>query len=136
MSFLLDTNVVSELRRKRPDRAVIRWYDGVLSDDLFLSVLAVGELRRGVELLRRKDRDAAEAIDGWLGELTTRFRDRILPVSQEVADQWGRLGVPDPLPAVDALMAATALVHGLTLVTRNIADFGLTGVQLVDPFAG
>jgi len=136
MSFLLDTNVVSELRRKRPDRAVIRWYDGVRSDDLFLSVLVVGELRRGVELLRRKDRDAAEAIDGWLDELTTRFRDRILPVSQEVADQWGRLGVPDPLPAVDALMAATALVHGLTLVTRNIADFGLTGVQLVDPFAG
>lgn len=135
MSYLLDTNVVSELRRKRPDPSVLRWYDGVRSDELFLSVLVVGELRRGVELLRRKDHDAAEAIDAWLGELSTRFRDRILPVSQEVADQWGRLGVPDPLPAVDALMAATALVHGLTLVTRNVGDFELSGVQLVDPFA-
>lgn len=136
MSYLLDTNVVSELRRKRPAPAVIRWFDGVRSEELFLSVVVVGELRRGVELLRRKDGPAAELIDGWLDELSTRFRDRILPVSPAVADQWGRLGVPDPLPAVDALMAATAQVHSLTLVTRNVGDFERTGVRLVDPFAG
>jgi len=136
VSYLLDTNVVSELRRKRPAPAVIRWFESVRSDELFLSVLVVGELRRGVELLRRKDGPAAELIDGWLDELSTRFRDRILPVSSAVADRWGRLGVHDPLPAVDALMAATAHVHGLTLVTRNVGDFERTGVPLLDPFAG
>lgn len=135
MSYLLDTNVVSELRRKRPAPSVTRWLDGVRADELFLSVLVIGELRRGVELLRRKDSGSAERINDWLDELSTRFRDRILPISQPVADRWGRLGVPDPIPAVDALMAATALAHGLTLVTRNVGDFARTGVPLVDPFA-
>lgn len=134
MSYLLDTNVVSELRRKRPAPGVVRWFDGVQSDELHLSVLVVGELRRGVELLRRKDSAAADSIDAWLDELSTRFRERILPISPAVADQWGRLGVPDPLPAVDALMAATALVHDLVLVTRNVIDFEPAGVRVVDPF--
>lgn len=135
MSYLLDTNVVSELRRKKPSRSVLRWFDEVRSEELFLSVLVVGGLRRGVELLRRKDGPAADALDQWLEELSTRFRERILPVSSAVADQWGRLGVPDQLPAVDSLMAATALVHGLTLVTRNVDDFERTGVRLVNPFS-
>jgi hypothetical protein len=134
VSFLLDTNVLAELRKPRPHPAVAAWYDGVADEELFLSVLAVGEIQQGVARLRRKDPRRAAGYEAWLGKLRREFADRVLPVSQEVALEWGRLSAGDPLPVVDGLMAATARVHRLTVVTRNVADFEPTGVALLNPF--
>lgn len=134
MSYLLDTNVVSELRRPRPAEAVLSWFGSVNSADLWLSVLVLGEIRQGVEQLARRDADQAAAREKWLLDLTDLFGDRILPVTAEVTDLWGRLNVPDRLPAVDGLLAATAIVHGWTLVTRNTSDVARTGVRLLNPF--
>lgn len=135
MSFLLDTNVISELRKgDRADPGVRGWIGSAPTDGLFLSVLVVGELRRGIESVRRRDPDGAAALDRWLVRVTDGYADRILPVDGPVAGQWGRLNVPDPLPVVDGLMAATALVHGLTLVTRNVADVAPSGIRVLNPF--
>lgn len=136
MSFLLDTNVVSELRRPRPDTGVLAWFDSVGSDELRLSVLVLGEIRQGIEQLARRDADQAATYEKWLLELRDLFADRVVPVTAEITDLWGRLNVPDRLPAVDGLLAATALVHGWTLVTRNTADIARTGVRLLNPFGG
>jgi toxin FitB len=136
VSYLLDTNVVSEPRRSRPSGAVLRWFDSVSPTDLWSSVLVLGEIRLGIELLARKDPEQAAARERWLLELGDVFGDRIVPVTAEVADLWGRLNVPDRLPAVDGLLAATAIVHGWTLVTRNTADVARTGVRLLNPFEG
>lgn len=135
MTFLVDTNVVSEARRRNPDEGVRRWFAGTPGRDLFLSVLVIGEIRQGVERLRRRDPSQAGGLDRWLAQLRDEYVDRVLPVTVEVAEAWGRFNVPDPLPAVDGLLAATAHVHGLTLVTRNTADVARTGVRLLDPFA-
>lgn len=133
--FLLDTNVVSELRKgRRADRGVVTWI-GDAPEALHLSVLVVGELRRGVERVRRRDERAAGALEHWLHRVVAGFADRVLPVSRAVADAWGRMGVSDPVPVVDGLLAATAQVHGLTLVTRNVADVAATGVPTLNPFA-
>lgn len=134
MSWLLDTNVVSEIRKgPRGNPSVIRWATA-RNDEAWLSVLTVGELRRGVELKRRKDEVAARHLDLWLEGLVGSFGARILPVDARVAELWGRLNVPDPIPTVDALLAATALVHGLTLVTRNVRGVASTGVPVLNPF--
>jgi predicted nucleic acid-binding protein len=135
VSFLVDTNVLSELRKgRRANRGVRAWFGAVDDDDLFTSVLVIGELRRGVASIRRRDSAAAAALEQWLARLTELFSDRILAIDVAVADRWGALNVPDPLPTVDGLLAATALVHGLTLVTRNTRDVARTGVALIDPF--
>lgn len=134
MSFLVDTNVLSELRRPTPDQHVAGWLATASSDNLFSSVLVFGELRKGVEQKRRRDRVAGDSLDSWVRRAEVEFGDRILPVTREIADRWGRLGVPDPLPVIDGLLAATALVHGMTLVTRNVAHLERTGVQLLNPF--
>ncbi|HWB72036.1 MAG TPA: type II toxin-antitoxin system VapC family toxin [Egibacteraceae bacterium] len=135
MSFLIDTNVVSELRKgDRADGGVRRWIAAVPDEELFLSVLVIGELRKGVELFRRRDDQGAGVLDHWLRQVSTEYGDRILPVTVDVAEVWGRLNVPDPLPVVDSLLAATARVHGLTMVTRNTAHIGRTGVPVVNPF--
>ena len=137
MRFLLDTNVVSELRKaERCDSGVRIWIEAVDADDLFLSVLTLGEIRRGIESVRRRDPVGARALDDWLAALVAENADRILDITRPVAEEWGRLNVPDPLPAVDGLLAATARVHGLTLVTRNIRDVQRTGVACLDPFRG
>lgn len=137
MKFLLDTNVVSELRKGgRADANVVAWFRKVGAEDLFLSVLVIGEIRRGLERIRRRDPKAAQALDRWLSGLSAGFEDRILPVDRRVAEEWGRMNVPDPVPAVDGLMAATAKVHGLVLATRNVRDVAATGVKTVNPFAG
>lgn len=136
MRFLVDTNVLSELRKgPRANSKVLGWFRSVDDAALYLSVLVIGELRQGVERLRRRDPPAAAKLDRWLHELIEHHSDRTLPVDAAVAERWGHLNVPDPVPAVDGLLAATALVHSLTLVTRNIRDVRTTGVRHLDPFA-
>lgn len=134
MSFLLDTNVVSELRKKSPDPGVVDWVKSVKSAQLYLSVIVVGEIKQGVERLAGRDPQRATAIDDWRQRLVRGYSDRIVPVSLEVAETWGRLNASARLPLADGLMAATALVYNWTFVTRNVADVERTGVRLLNPF--
>jgi toxin FitB len=134
VSYLLDTNVVSEIRKKAPNSGVSAWLASVPDDELFLSVLVVGEIRQGIERLARRDLAKAEILEQWLSRLVHAYGDRIVPITVRVAEAWGRLNVPDPVPVVDGLMAATALVHDWTLVTRNVDDVSSTGVRFLDPF--
>jgi predicted nucleic acid-binding protein len=134
VSFLLDTNIVSEIRKKVPNAGVSAWFASVPASELFLSVMVVGEIRQGIDRLARRDSAQSEIFEQWFGQLTDVYGDRIAPVTAEVAEAWGRLNVPHPLPVVDGLLAATALVHGWTLVTRNIDDVASTGARLLNPF--
>lgn len=135
MSYLVDTNVISELRKgDRCNGNVSIWWSSVDDDDIFLSVLTIGEIRKGIENIRLRDQRAAFSIQRWLRKLTASYGSRIIPVGAEVADEWGRLNVPDPLPVIDSLLAATAKVHHLTLVSRNIRDVERTGALLLNPF--
>lgn len=137
MSYLVDTNVISELRKgRRCDPGVASWFAEASSEEIYLSVLTVGEIRKGIENIRRRDERTAEALETWLGELVATHSERILSVDEGIAEQWGRLNVPDPLPVLDSLLAATASVHGLTLVTRNVKDVERTGVACLNPFSG
>jgi predicted nucleic acid-binding protein len=134
--FLLDTNVASEARKgPRTDPDVSAWLDSVDDADLFLSVLALGEIRDGIERARPHDPVKARALEPWLAGLEQRFADRTLPVTAAVADQWGRMNAMRPISTVDGLLAATALVHDLTLVIRNVADVAHTGVPVLSPFS-
>lgn len=136
MAFLLDTNVVSELRRGDVANAgVSRWFDGQSPRELFLSVLTVGEIRQGIEHLRVKDRPQAARLDRWVTGLVQFYEDRLVFVDGDIAEEWGRLRATTSVPVVDALIAATARVHDLTLVTRNVRDFSKTRVRLLNPFA-
>ncbi len=135
MKFLLDTNIISEIRkRERAHPNVAAWVARTAAVDIGTSVVVLAEIRRGIELKRRKDATQAEALDAWYEQMRNRLGDRVLGVNEPVADQWARMSVPDPLPLVDGLLAATAKVHGLILVTRNIADILRTGVNSLDPF--
>jgi predicted nucleic acid-binding protein len=134
VSYLLDTNVLAEVRKPRAHPSVAAWYEGVAAGELFLSVLVVGEIQQGVTRLRRKDPRQAASYERWLRTLQREFGDRVLPVTLEIALEWGRLAARDPLPVVDGLLAATARVHGLTVVTRNVPDFDRTGVAVLNPF--
>ena len=137
MSFLIGTNVISELRKgARANPGVVRWFAGLAEDEVYLSVVTVGEIRNGIERIRRRDRRAATALDRWLRRLVRDYDERLLPIDRAVAEQWGRLNVPDPVPVIDGLLAATAMVHGLVLATRNVKDLQLTSVPLFDPFGG
>ena len=134
--YLLDTNVVSETRKgRRTNAGVLAWLTRVEDSGLFLSVLVVGEIRQGIEQARLKDPVKARALEGWLVGLEQNYGDRVLPVTTPVADQWGRLSAIRPISTVDGLLAATALVHDLTFVTRNVTDVAHTGVKLLNPFA-
>jgi toxin FitB len=135
VSFLLDTNVLAELRKRKPQAAVAEWFESVDGSELYLSVLVLGEIQQGVARLRGRDPRQAAVFDAWLGRLRREFGDRLLPVTEAVALEWGVLNAGDPLPVVDGLLAATARVHGSTMVTRNVADFAGTGVALLDPFS-
>lgn len=135
MSYLIDTHVLSELRKRdKCHPRVAQWFSALSDDEIFLSVLNIGEIRKGIETIRRRDRKAAAALEKWLKQLVVNYADRILPVDQPVAEEWGRLNVPDPLPVVDALIAATAKVHNLTFATRNVKDASRAGVAYVNPF--
>lgn len=135
MSFLIDTNVVSELQKgARADSNVVAWFAGFAENEIFLSALTLGEVRRGIESVRRRDRKFAATLETWLGRVADQHQGRILSVDRSIAEEWGRTDVPDRLPAVDGLLAATAKVHGLTLVTRNVKDMERTGVSCLNPF--
>ncbi len=135
MAYLVDTNVLSELRKgERCDAGVAAWFARAEDDDIFLSVLVMGELQRGVDRIRRRDAQGADALGRWLEHLMITYADRILPVTLPIARLWGSFGVPDPVPTVDGLLAATALHHALVLVTRNEKDVVATGVRVLNPF--
>jgi predicted nucleic acid-binding protein len=137
LSYLLDTNVISELRKgERADLGVKAWFADLDEEEIFLSVLTIGEIRRGIEGIRRRDPDSAAALDSWLARLTEAHGERIIGIDRAIAEEWGRLNVPDPLPVVDGLLAATAKVLGLTLATRNVADVDGAGIDVFDPFGG
>lgn len=135
MRFLLDTNVVSELRKgERANPGVRRWLASVEESDLALSVLALGEIRLGIYRLGRRDPEAAARLGVWANLVEREHRDRTLPVDEPVVDTWARLNAGRPLPVIDSLQAATALVHGLTFVTRDTSDLQGVDVPLLNPF--
>ena len=137
LSFVLDTNVVSAARTvSRANTGVMRWISSVDDEELYMCVLVIGEIRQGIEGLRRRDALQAGRLESWLVGLRRAYADRILPVDVEVAEEWGRMNVPDPISSRDGLMAATAKVRGMTFVTRNTADVERTGVALLNPFSG
>jgi toxin FitB len=132
--YLVDTNVLSEMSKRSPNQGVSAWFDSVDAEQLWLSVLVLGELRAGIANRARRDARAAARLSAWLDRITAEHKSRILTVTRKVADVWGPLNVPDKLPAIDGLLAATAIVHDLTLVTRNVKDVARTGVRVFDPF--
>jgi toxin FitB len=132
--YLLDTNVLSETRKTRADGGVTAFLAAADADGLFLSVLTLGELRKGVEAKRRSDPVAADRLGAWVDGIETMFADRVLPVDAAAARLWGELSANRTLPVIDTLIAATAIGHGLTLVTRNTSDVEQTGVPLLDPW--
>lgn len=135
MGYLVDTNVLSELRKKdRCDPNVLTWLAGVTSTELFISVISLGEIRRGVELLRKRDPASARALEKWLVGLEEHYADRILPISAAVADRWGRISLEQPMPVSDGLIAASGLEYKLTVVTRNTDDFVRSGANTLNPF--
>ena len=135
MSFLLDTNVISELAKTRPNSKVIAWLGSVPSTDLFLSVITLGEIRKGIENKRAASPGDATRLEAWLTTLVLHYRSRVLPFDQDSADQWGRLMALHPtVPVEDSQLAATALQHRLTFATRNVRHIAKTGVAFVDPF--
>ena len=135
MSFLLDTNIVGELRKtSRCNPVVMDWYLRYAIEISFISVMTMGEIRKGIESSRRKDLAKARNLEKWLNELELSFEDRILPVSAEIADIWGRFVHRDDVGAVDGLIAATASHHGHIVATRNERDFQKTGVDFINPF--
>jgi toxin FitB len=136
VKFLLDTNVISEIRKR--DRAhpnVVRWVHRTPVAEIGTSVLVLAEIRRGIELKRRMDPEQAQLLDRWFSQMRTRLGDRVLPVDEPIAEAWASMGIPNPLPLIDGLLAATAKVRRLTLVTRNVADVSAAGISFLDPFS-
>lgn len=136
MSYLLDTNVLSELRRKTPNAGVVEWFSRRPASTLYLSVLTLGELRKGIEVLA--DTQRRMTLTDWLEtDLPSFFTGRILAVDAQVADRWGKLiaAAGRPLPAIDSLLGATAAQHGLSMVTRNERDFAALGLDVINPWS-
>jgi predicted nucleic acid-binding protein len=135
VSYLIDTNIISEIRKgERCDANVAAWYAAVADDELFLSTLVLGEIRKGVELARPRDPRKAAALERWLEQVEIAFDGRVVGIDNAVSDQWGRLTAIRPIPVIDGLLAATALIGGLTLVTRNDRDIAGLGVSVLNPF--
>jgi toxin FitB len=133
--FLLDTNVLSEIRKgDRCNPHVAAWFASVAAEQLYLSVLVVGEIREGIERLRRREISRAAALERWLAELCRAYTDRLLSIDLAVAETWGRLYARRNFPVMDSLLAATAVTHRMTLVTRNLKDVRGTGVAALNPF--
>ena len=135
MSYLIDTNIISEVRKgDRCDPHVAAWYASIADEDLFLSTLILGEIRKGVELARSRDASKALALERWLGQVEAAFGNRVLGIDNAVADQWGRMSAIRPIPVVDGLLAATAMTNDLTLVTRNDRNVAGLGAAVLNPF--
>jgi predicted nucleic acid-binding protein len=134
--YLLDTNILSEIRKgaSRATPQVWQWWLGMQNEELFLSVLTIGEIRKGIDRLAMRDAARTLVIERWLDELKTSYHERLIEVDASIAEYWGRLQAVRPLPEVDALLAATALKHDFTVVTRNTADFNGLGLRLLNPF--
>ena len=135
MNYLIDTDVISEVRKgARCDPYMAAWFSSINDEDVYLSVLVLGEIRRGIERARRSDPARARALDTWLSTLKHSYGDRILPIDQMVADEWGSMSATRPAATVDSLLAATAKVHRMTLATRNVADVAGLGADVLNPF--
>jgi toxin FitB len=135
LSFLLDTNVISEAFKKRPNAKVIDWLRSVPPADAHLSVITLGEIRKGIEIKRMDSEQDAARLESWLEALALSYRTRILVFDEPIADRWGRIMAAHPaVPPEDGQLAATALHHGLTFVTRNVRDIAPTGVPHFNPF--
>ncbi|HXG80123.1 MAG TPA: type II toxin-antitoxin system VapC family toxin [Methyloceanibacter sp.] len=135
MSYLIDTNIISEVRKgERCDPNVAAWWESIEDAEVYLSVLVLGEIRKGIERTRVNDVTRARALETWLTTLVQSFSERILPIDQTVADEWGRMSAKRSVSTIDALLAATAKVHGLTLATRNIGDVADLGAKVINPF--
>jgi predicted nucleic acid-binding protein len=133
--YLIDTNIISEVRKGRLcDPQVAEWYRQVRDEELFLSVLVIGEIRQGIERLKPRNARRARTLEQWLEELLQSFGERVLPVDERVAQNWGRLNALDTFPVIDSLLAATAEAHGLILMTRNLKDIERSGVRCMNPF--
>jgi predicted nucleic acid-binding protein len=132
LQYLLDTNILSETRKKHADERVISFLSSAEPSTLYISVLTLGELRKGVALKKRSDRDAAKKIAAWVDGLEFSFGDRILGIDAATASLWGELSAQRPRPVIDTLLAATAVVHELTLVTRNTGDVEDIGLKLLN----
>ena len=134
MNFLLDTVVLSELRRAKPSRRVVQWIKAQKAESLFISVVSIGEIERGIAQARKSDAVFAAELEHWLETLLSLYADRLLPVSANAARLWGRLSAKLGHDGADLLIAATALSHGATVVTRNVKHFAPTGVLVLNPF--
>jgi toxin FitB len=136
LNYLIDTNVISEIRKgPRCNPNVAAWYDSVSPETLYVSVLVLGEIRKGIERAKPKNPEYARNLDQWLGQLRSAFSERMMYVDAPVADEWGRMSAGRTLATTDGLLAATAKVHGMTLVTRNTADVAGLDVATLNPFA-
>jgi len=135
VKYLLDTNIISEIRKgPRCHPNVAAWYSNLGEESLYLSVLVLGEIRKGIEGLRGRDARKANVLDLWLEQLQISFQSQILPVDIAISQEWGRLSSLHTVPVIDGLLAATATAHRLVLVTRNTRDFADLGIQLINPF--
>ena len=134
MKYLIDTNVISETRRKRPDSGVIDFIKTCDEGSLYFSVLSLGEIAKGCEIIAQRDPEAAVSLSNWLAEVRRDFENRTLSIDVEIAEAWGRFSAIRPIPVNDGLKAATAFVHGLTLVTRNVRDFHGIDIRLINPW--
>ena len=135
MNHLIDTNIISEIRKgDRCHRHVTAWFTSIDDEDIYLSVLAIGEIRKGIEKARRTDPAQARALEKWLSTVKQSYGERILPIDQMVADEWGNMSAIRAGPTIDTLLAATAKVHKMTLATRNVADVTGLGAAVLNPF--
>jgi len=134
MKYLIDTDVMSELRRRRANPGVAEWYASVDRDDRYMSVLVVGEMRKGIQQERGRDPVKAEVLERWLELLERDFHEHIVPVDRDASDLWGCMSATRPRPPIDTLQAATAQTRGMTFVTRNVSDVADLGVPILNPF--
>jgi len=136
VSYLLDTNVLSETRKRQRNAGVTEWISRTPPERLHLSILTIGEIDRGIQRLAdRGDQRQAASLTGWLEDVISEFGDRIVPVTLHIAREWGGQSSAQPVPAIDGLIAATAKVHDWTVITRNTKDFAHAGARVLNPFA-
>jgi toxin FitB len=135
VNYLIDTNIISEVRKgAQCDPNVAAWFASIADAEIYLSVLVLGEIRKGIERARRNDPQRASILEDWLDAVRRSFADRVLPIDQQVADEWRRMSGMRSVPTIDALLAATAKIHGMTLATHNLSDIADLGADIINPF--